>query len=259
MWKIGSVLGAVRRHLWLAVLVVTTCIAFFPVGYWAMRACLVASSITLWIWGVYLLRGRRLCALAGLATGITSGVWLCLPGRPGDPADLQRSYVRCLKRYEGTRYVWGGENRLGIDCSGLVRKGLIIADIKTGLLTLNPQLVRTALDIWWNDCSANALLEGYRGYTIREALAARINDIPVSSLMPGDLAVTAGGAHVLAYLGDKTWIEADPDVMRVITVSTPSDNPWFKLPVQIVRWKQLVKSPTPASRASGSAAPQSDR
>ncbi|MBI3986575.1 MAG: C40 family peptidase [Lentisphaerae bacterium] len=33
--------------------------------------------------------------------------------------------VQCLRRYEGTLYVWGGENRRGIDCSGLVRKKVI--------------------------------------------------------------------------------------------------------------------------------------
>jgi hypothetical protein len=35
------------------------------------------------------------------------------------------------------------------------------------------------------------------------------------NLRPGDLAVTTSGSHVLAYLDDNRWIEADPDIMRV--------------------------------------------
>jgi cell wall-associated NlpC family hydrolase len=144
-------------------------------------------------------------------------------------------------KYEGTRYVWGGENRLGIDCSGLVRKGLINANIRLGLQTLNPRLVRSALDLWWHDCSAKALRDEYRNYTARLSQAQNINDIPPDLVLPGDLAITSDGSHVLAYLGDKTWIEADPNEMKVIAVEIPSDNMWFKTPVYLVRWSQLLE------------------
>jgi len=33
-----------------------------------------------------------------------------------------------------------------------------------------------------------------------------------ATILPGDLAVTESGSHVLAYLGDETWIEAEPNV-----------------------------------------------
>ena len=62
-----------------------------------------------------------------------------------------------------------------------------------------------------------------------------------SQLLPGDLAVTRGGAHVMAYLGDHLWIEADPVVGRVITVTAPShDNPWFYADMRIMRWRSLA-------------------
>ena len=37
-----------------------------------------------------------------------------------------------------------------------------------------------------------------------------------SRLRPGDLAVTEDGVHVMAFLGDQRWIEADPDAKRVL-------------------------------------------
>ncbi len=43
-------------------------------------------------------------------------------------------------------------------------------------------------------------------------------------------------------LGDKTWVEADPGVKRVIRVSVPSRNLWFEPPVYIVRWSTLEGS-----------------
>ena len=55
---------------------------------------------------------------------------------------LRQKYVDSLVRYEGTKYVWDGENRLGIDCSGLVRKGLIDAAVRAGISTWNPRLIR---------------------------------------------------------------------------------------------------------------------
>jgi len=233
--------GTLQRYAWFALLAATIWLILLPVGYWASRVCLVVASAALWIGGTFLLRRRRALALAVFITGLTVVGWLCVPGRAGDPDVLRQSYVRCLIKYEGTRYVWGGENRLGIDCSGLVRKGLILANIKTGARTLNPRLVRAGLDLWWHDCTAKALRDEYRAYTMRLKQAQSINDIPPESVLPGDLAITSDGSHVLAYLGGKTWIEADPNEMKVIIVEIPSDNMWFNTPVHLVRWSQLLE------------------
>ena len=49
----------------------------------------------------------------------------------------------------------------------------------------------------------------------------------------------AVSVHILAYLGDRQWIEADPGVHRVITVTVPTENGWFHGPMKILRWQIL--------------------
>ena len=58
-----------------------------------------------------------------------------------DVQSLRSKYILAVQGYEGTPYVWGGENRMGIGCSGLVREGLIQANLQQGITTLNPTLV----------------------------------------------------------------------------------------------------------------------
>lgn len=89
-----------------------------------------------------------------------------------------------------------------------------------------------------------ALRDGYKGLTTPLFQAQSINAITNSRLAPGDIAVTADGAHVLAYLGDNHWIEADSGPMRTIIVATPTENRWFSVPVHILRWTQLLESPS---------------
>jgi hypothetical protein len=63
----------------------------------------------------------------------------------------------------------------------------------------------------------------------------------------GDLAVTADGIHVMAYLGSSRWVEADPFARKVIELVSSTDNPWFRTPVVFVRWKWLGASESPSS------------
>jgi cell wall-associated NlpC family hydrolase len=194
----------------------------------------------LWLFGVFIIRKHRVFAIALLAMGIVFLLFLCLPGLDADKSKLREEYVNSLERYEGTRYIWGGENRLGIDCSGLVRNGLINANVRVGILSLNPKPIRQAFELWWNDCSARALLDGYRQFTTPLFKAESINSITNSFLAPGDIAITSDGSHVLAYLGNSRWIEADPEVMKTIVVVSTSDRIWFNIPVHVRRWTQLI-------------------
>jgi hypothetical protein len=58
--------------------------------------------------------------------------------------------------------------------------------------------------------------------------------------MPGDLAVTTSGDHVLAYLGEKEWIAADPGERKVTKFTIPEKkNAYFYTPMRIVRWRIL--------------------
>jgi len=63
-----------------------------------------------------------------------------------------------------------------------------------------------------------------------------------SALRAGDLAVTEDGVHVLAYLGDHTWIEADPDLRKVVEIKLPTSISWFHQPVKFVRWSVLDRN-----------------
>ena len=68
--------------------------------------------------------------------------------------ELRKNYIQELKHYEGVRYVWGGENMLGMDCSGLPRKALRNALLKTAFTNGNGKYLRYAIKTWWLDASA---------------------------------------------------------------------------------------------------------
>ena len=180
---------------------------------------------------------------------------LCLPGRALDPDSLATDYARALRLFRGARYVWGGESRLGIDCSGLVRRGLIWGQLWHGLRTLNGRPIRNSVGLWWYDASAIALRDGYRGWTTELFRHKNVSSADHAMLRPGDLAVTADGVHVMAYLGNRTWIEADPKASKVIEVSLPTDNEWFWTSVVFVRWTWLAPHESPNQTVERTAAP----
>jgi len=231
-----------RRALWrrwLALWLITIALAAYPVSNGWLRVAILTCGLLCWAgllgfyWSVQWLRNAALALTLLVVLGLVS------PGkRPNAPAVRDR-YVHALRSYEGTRYVWGGENRLGIDCSGLVRKSLINANFIEGLKTLNPTLLRNGIGLWWNDCSARALGEEYREFTHHLFDASSLNELDHAQVQPGDLAITDDGVHVLAYLGNRHWAEADPDARRVLILSIPTTNAWFDTPVRMVRWQQL--------------------
>ena len=126
------------RRLWpatAAVCLVLCLVAAYPISTSYTRALSIALGAALCLllgilsWRVRL--ARALLAVAGIAV-----VALLLgPGRNISSPSLAKAYASELLRYRGTRYVWGGENRLGIDCSGLVRSALSNAAILRGVTT----------------------------------------------------------------------------------------------------------------------------
>ena len=179
-----------------------------------------------------------LIALYGLAV-----LFLVWPShRPVDRSALRSDYCAALRSYLGCRYVWGGEGYLGIDCSGLVQKGLADALVTRGLLTLNPSPVREGVWVYWHRTAAKVLGKGDLARTYPVTTCPTLNSLDYSLLMPGDLAVTADGDHVMAYLGNQTWIAADPGVGKVTTFTIPEHkNAYFSTPMRVVRWKILNK------------------
>jgi hypothetical protein len=224
-WFLGCI-GLVVLLLW-------------PIEYRATRAVFVLLLILTWIGAlVFWWRKRLLRAVLIVAAAIPI-LALCLPGRIPELDAIEEDYARALRSYLGVRYVWGGENHLGIDCSGLVRKALFWGLVSNGIRSLNGEPLRRAFEIWWYDASALALRNSYRGWTTELFRHENINTADPAQLKMGDLAVTTDGVHALVYLGNNVWIEADPDEKRVIEVSLPTQNPWFETPVVFLRWKWL--------------------
>ncbi len=212
-----------------------------PISYGVIRLATVLSGIIILAGAIFLFWHKKVIRISCISLTLIITLFLISPSRPADISYFRDNYIQALKTYSGTRYVWGGENQFGIDCSGLVRQGLIRVNLVQGITSLNPGLVRKGLELWWYDTSAESLRDGYRNLTIRLLSSNSINDLDYSKIIKGDLAVTTDGKHILAYLGDQTWIEADPGYKKVIEVKIPEpNNYWFTIPVYALRWKQLV-------------------
>ncbi|HOJ55446.1 MAG TPA: NlpC/P60 family protein [Phycisphaerae bacterium] len=234
-----------RRRLvlficWAALWPVWFVLAWYPISTGLTRMAAVVLVLMLWAGAVGL--SWRWRPLRGILLGLTAIVLILplLPGRQTDPTAMRNAHVQSLRGYHGAPYVWGGENRCGIDCSGLVRKGLVWADLRRGLMSLDDRLLRRSLDLWWHDASASHLGDGYGGRTRRICTTAGINQLDHAGILPGDFAITATGIHALVYIGDQNWMEADPGAGKVITVRVPTNGiGWFDQPIHVMRWTQF--------------------
>jgi NlpC/P60 family len=236
--------------LWCLALFLLIVLTIQPISYSVMRMTIALLVAAIWLGIIYLWWRRVAVRIGAFASAVIIAVFLLLPGRPIDVEALRSAYINSLRTYTGTKYVWGGENRLGIDCSGLVRQGLIQANFQQGIATVNPGLARQGMAMWWFDLSALALRDGERGWTTRLFRAASINEIDRQQLLAGDLAATVDGQHILAYIGQNQWIEADPGYHKVMVEMVPdSDNFWFRVPVYVLRWHQLDRSAIGTARS----------
>lgn len=165
-----------------------------------------------------------------------------LPGKDIERDALRDDYLKRIVSHEGIGYHWGGESRRGIDCSGLPRKALRDALLNQGLRNLNGTSTRLFLKHWWNDASAKALAEGHLGYAVPTGESGTIAAMNYGNLQPGDLAVTEDRRHVLIFLGDEKWIQADPGA-ETVTVANgrTGKSGWFAVPVTTHRWSVLAE------------------
>jgi len=232
---------AQRRLMWLLVIgqsAVFVGLALYPINSITIRLPMVALAFTWWANVVALVWPRRRWrwAVAGLPLAV--GLVLLLPGRVVDTADLRARMVTALKRYDGVTYVWGGENTFGIDCSGLVRRARMDAEWSYAFVHLDAGAIRRALSLWWFDQSALAMGQLDRGTTVQLGDVANLATCPQDRYLPGDFAIL-GGVHVVAALGEGTWIEADPSAEKVLILPPGSDNSWLKQKATLVRWTVL--------------------
>lgn len=228
------------RNLWIVWGALAVIVFVYPINSLPLRVGLLGLTLAALASFLWRFRKQKWLLRSSVALAVLVVAFLICPGRQTDPPSLRNAYLSSLRTYEDSPFFWGGENKLGVDCSGLVRAGLIKASAEEGLRTLNPGLVRFSLSLWWHDCSAKALSEEYRGLTKKITSSASINFLESSKIQPGDIAVTGSGVHVLAFLGKDEWIEADPGLKKVVIVKTPAKaNPWFDEPVHVMRWTEL--------------------
>jgi hypothetical protein len=237
--------------------IVFVLLLFFPVRTGLFRVALLGTGGAFWGGALLLFWNRLWMRIPLLVLGLIPLLLLLLPARPHDPTALRDAYIASLRGLHNTLYVWGGETRTGIDCSGLIRGGMREAELREGLRTLNGHLLRDAARQWWDDCSARAIGDEYRGRTYRRHTVPTLNEANYDRILPGDLAVTAGGAHILAYIGDRTWIQADPLAMKVVYTTAPSESGWFSQEAKILRWRVLEPTvPEPSAAFAATAAPR---
>jgi energy-coupling factor transporter transmembrane protein EcfT len=209
----------------------------FPVGYGIIRLGILIAIALIYLGILYLSWKNRILKSICLGLAIAISIAMISPAKVVDAEALRERYVQKLIEFDHVGYVYGGENSLGIDCSGLVREALIKANVEIGISTANPYLLRRALEIWWFDAGADALRDGYRNFTRQVLFVSNLNALDYRQVLKGDLAASEDGGHILAYEGDKKWIEASPEANRVIRFQVPESSRTF--PVYLLRWMEL--------------------
>lgn len=196
-----------------------------------------------WVSLLFLLWQKKIARYVLAAIPLLLALPFLLPERDINSTELRVDYVARMKNLENTPYFWGGENSHGIDCSGLPRRALRDALLFQGFKNANGYTFREYARHWWYDTSAQAMSEGYRDMTQPLGIEGTVRTIDNTQLLPGDLAVTKNGIHVMAYAGDDNWIQADPGIGCVKTLNgKTADNQWFEVPVTLHRWKYFCKS-----------------
>ena len=109
-------------------------LCWMPIASGGVRAGLVGSGALAVAAAIAALRHRPrvLAAFAALVLLLCTGV-ATTRNRKVDTAALRTQITLELRDHLGVAYTWGGENRRGIDCSGLPRNALRGAAIKQAI------------------------------------------------------------------------------------------------------------------------------
>jgi len=165
--------------------------------------------------------------------------WMVLGNKPYNAAALRTAYVKRLTAQQGTKYLEGGETDLGIGESGLARSALWQAMVIEGAREVNPRFLTMEFwRFWWRDIDTPDIISGRYGYTSRILTADKLAGYDSFALEPGDMAVTADSHELLIYLGERKWIQADPEAGKVVlrTATAKSRAPALNTPVSLYRW-----------------------
>lgn len=239
----GAMSSTLRKRVGLLSALAVVSLWLLPIHSKLLCVAILLAFLGMWL-GTFLSMksggGRRKLFVA---ISLFAFLLFFIPGDPIDPVELRRDYVERLRGYTGSTYLWGGEAALGIDCSGLPRKSLRDALLSYGLRHGSGPALRAWAEQWWFDTSARAMGQGYRGFTQALRIQGQIAGMDCDALEPGDLAVVDDGSHVLVYLGENAWIQADPQIGSVVILNGRQDqNRWFNRRVTIHRWSLLMKT-----------------
>lgn len=209
---------------------------FYPVSSRLIKAIFIFSGVCFSVLFVFILRNlfhRGLKTTPILLILVILLVFIV--SISGDYT--KKPFSEHLVSFKGTRYVWGGENKVGIDCSGLIRASMMKKILSENLYEIDVLSLKILLNLWWNDFSArdmkkNKLFLNLGSYS-------RIENISDEILSLGDIAITSDGVHCLAYVGGGQWIHADPNEKKVVVDMQINDKVWFHTSVNLVRWKYL--------------------
>src|SRR5215216_4448642 len=99
-------------RLWWLALLGFAALVLFPVSNRPGRLAVLLMALFIWF-GLISLMWRRMAVRVSLvALTLLAGIFLLMPGGSSpDRGRLRQEYVAQLEKYEGTRYIWGGENR----------------------------------------------------------------------------------------------------------------------------------------------------
>lgn len=238
----GQSLRKILFLVWLASLPSFVFLWCLPTNSLRIRLAIVAALGVFSI-GILVIEWRRPFIRYGLLGAVfLILIFLLIPAskRSQDTSWLRYHYTISLLSYKESPYMWGGEGKRGMDCSGLTRRAMEDVLLNQGMRTFSPFYFREAGSLWWNDTTAEVMGQGYEGRMEFLVQTPSLNGLDTSLLKPGDVAVTADGVHIMAYLGSNQWIGADPTEGKVTVFTVPEErSAYFSMPMNIMRWKVL--------------------
>lgn len=227
--------------LWWITLFTLAGVAAYPVGGSSSRVAEVIFAGAWLVESIGLAWRHRWLRWTLLALCALAALFVTMPGRQRfDRMELRQQTVLALKHYAGVRYFRGGENRLGMDGAGLVRRGAIDALFRCGLQQGNPVLVRRAAVLWWQGGGVRELLGGAGGKAQRLYEVKTMAGMDDSRLHPGDFAMAQNGTWAGCFLGNHLWIHAGADTVNVTLANlcAAGVSP-VQGPVMLLRWRHL--------------------
>lgn len=152
-----------------------------------------------------------------------------------DRGAFDRAWVQTALSYNGTPYRFGGESFMGMDSVGLLRRSLLVTQLKMVLRTGNPHYLKVAYTIWSSPFSLASLLQPGAGWVDFVGYYAPERDV---ELRAGDIFVSRSRTESAIYIGDGEVLGISPRTERV-AVHALGDTQLvvFSSWAYVLRWK----------------------